>query len=199
MLNDINITAGDILASGGASGSDTAFGEAAIKSGHQVIHWSFNGHKTKVNHVYMLNEEQLHAADPYITIANKNLLRTFPSKSDYTNNLIRRNYYQVKWSESVYAISNLKNDNSMLKVDGGTAWAVQLYVDRFLFAQEPLHLCKLYLFDQKSKEWYQWNKIWTTIDKPPRPQGIYTGIGSRKLTDAGLAAINSLYSTDATA
>ena len=199
MFNNIEITAGDILLSGGAQGADAAFGEAAITAGHQVVHWSFNGHKTNVDHVYMLNDEQLHAADPHINIANKSLLRTFPSKKDYTNNLIRRNYYQVKWCESVYAISSFKNDSSMLKVDGGTAWAVQMYVDRFLFDQEPFKLCKLYLFDQKSNEWYQWNKIWTRIDKPPRPDGVYAGIGTRELTDAGLAAINSLYATDAKA
>ena len=199
MLNNIEITSGHILLSGGASGADTEFGKAAHKAGHQVIHWSFNGHKVKLkNDVYALTDDQLKEADPCIIRANTSLLRTFPGKSEHTNNLIRRNYYQVRWSQSVYAVGNL-GDKSMMKVEGGTAWAIQMYADRFMYDREPFDSCYLYLFDQKSNKWLQWNRMWKEIEKPPFPSGVYAGIGSRELTDAGLAAINSLYVTDAKA
>jgi hypothetical protein len=200
MLNNIEITSGDILLSGGAAGADTAFGKAAHKAGHQVVHWSFNGHKVKLkNNVYALTDEQLKEADPFLIRANKSIVRTFPASSEHTNNLLRRNYFQVKWSQSVYAVSSFTDDSSMMKVFGGTAWAIQLYADRFLYDREPFDNCHLYLFDQKSDQWFQWNRSWTKIQTPPCPQGVYAGIGSRELTDAGLAAINSLYVMDAEA
>lgn len=200
MLNNIEITSSEILLSGGAAGADTAFGKAAHKAGHQVVHWSFNGHKSKLkNDIYALTEDQLKDADPYLIRANKGIIRTFPATSEHTNNLLRRNYYQVKWSQSVYAVSRFTTDSSMLKVFGGTAWAIQLYADRFLYDQEPFDKCNLFLFDQDSNKWFKWNRIWAEIEKPPNPQGVYAGIGSRELTDTGLAAINSLYVKDGAA
>lgn len=200
MLDNIKITSGDILLSGGAAGADTAFGKAAQKAGHQVVHWSFNGHKVKLkNDVYALSDDQLKEADPFLIRANKSIIRTFPATSEHTNNLLRRNYYQVKWSQSVYAISSFTDDSSMLKVFGGTAWAIQLYADRFLYDRESFNNCHLYFFDQKSDQWFKWYRSWIKIQKPPTPNGVYAGIGSRELTDAGLAAINSLYVTDAKA
>ena len=198
MLNNIELVSNNILLSGGAAGADTEFGKVALNAGHQVVHWSFKGHKSK-NNVSILNEEQLKEADPYLIRANKGVVRTFPAASEHTNNLLRRNYYQVKWSSSVYAISKFTNDSSMLGVYGGTAWAVQLYVDRFLYDQKPFDQCQLFLFDQTSSKWFKWNRSWIEIEKPPAPQGIYAGIGSRELTKAGIAAINSLYVTDAEA
>lgn len=195
MLGELNLTSANILLSGGANGADTEFGKCATKAKHDVVHWSFDGHKikSKVN-VYQLTTEHLLAADPYLIRANKGLIRSFPTKTDHTNNLLRRNYYQVKWSESVYAVSKFTDDNSMMKVAGGTAWAMQVYADRFLYDQEPWNLCKMYMFDQMSNKWYQWLKIWRPINKPPSPSMVYAGIGTRDLTEQGLEAIKQLYS-----
>lgn len=194
MLKNVDIIASDILLSGGASGADNEFGIVAYNHGHQVVHWSFEGHKSaSKKFVYTLPAEQLKEADPYIIRANKSVLRTFPTKSESTNNLIRRNYYQVKWVDSVYAVSRLDNNLSLLKIDGGTAWACQMYVDRFLFDQEPIEKCNLYLFDQISNKWLQWKRAWIVIDKPPAPTSVYAGIGSRKITEEGINAIKNLY------
>jgi hypothetical protein len=63
-----------------------------------------------------------------------------------------------------------------------------------MYDQEPMSLCKLYLFDQTSQAWYQWDKIWSKMSAvPPTPTGVYAGIGSRDMTEAGIAAINALY------
>lgn len=194
MLEDIDIKSTNILLSGGAKGADTEFGKCASKAKHQVVHWTFDGHKaTPRTNLYKLTTDHLQSVDSYVIRASKSLKRNFPSKSEHTNNLLRRNYYQVKWSESVYAISSFTQDSSLLKVNGGTAWACQMYVDRFLYDQEPFELCKLYLFDQGSNKWYQWRRIWGEIDIPPTPFGVYAGIGTRDITNAGIAAIKSLY------
>jgi hypothetical protein len=121
------------------------------------------------------------------------MLRTYPSSNTIVNDLLRRNFYQVRWSDSVYAVSQFKIDGSLLKIDGGTAWACQMYVDRFIYDQEPMDLCNLYLYDQGSNKWYKWRREWSEIDRPPTPTGIYAGIGSRKLTADGARAIDDLY------
>lgn len=194
MLKDFDISADNILLSGGAAGADTEFGKHAQKAKHKVVHWTFKGHKTKLrSNLYQLTPDHLSVSDNYLVRANKGLVRNFPSKSDYTNNLLRRNYYQVKWCESVYAVSKFTSDNSMLKVDGGTAWACQMYVDRFLYDREPFSLCHLYMFDQNSEKWFQWNRIWKEIDKPPTPKSVYAGIGTRDISTAGINAIKNLY------
>jgi hypothetical protein len=195
MFEGLDLSSPNILLSGGADGADSAFSKAASAVKHQVVHWTFEGHKSKLRKgLYQLTDEHLTAVDPYLVRANKGLIRSFPTKSEHTNNLLRRNHFQVRWSESVYAISKFSPDSSMLKVAGGTAWACQLYVDRFIYDQEPMSLCKLYLFDQGSERWYQWDKVWYKMDQlPPTPFGVYAGIGSRDLTTAGLDAINSLY------
>lgn len=194
MLEGIDLSQPNILLSGGAAGADTAFSESAAEHGHTVVNWTFFGHKSKMKTtLYQLTEDHLKQADEPLIRANKSLLRAFPTKKENTNNLLRRNFFQVRWSESVYAVSRFNQDGSMLGVDGGTAWACQMYVDRFLFDQEPLDLCKLYFFDQETNTWHSWKRIWTAIEKPPMPSGIYAGIGSRDLTKQGKQAIKDLY------
>lgn len=200
MFGNISLTSTNILLTGGAAGADTMFAKCAAQAKHQVVHWVFSGFKTKLrSNLYELTDELLTEADSFVLRANKGLNRTFPTKNSYTNNLIRRNYYQVKWCSSVYAVSKFDSGGSMLNVDGGTAWAMQMYADRFMYDQEPFELCNLYLYDQNYKCWYHWNKVWTSIDSPPTPQGVYAGIGSREINNDGIAAIQALYSKDAKA
>lgn len=196
MFGELELKSPDIMLSGGATGADTEFGKAAHKAKHQVVHWMFKGHKTKLkSNLYELSVDHLKSADPFLIRANKSMRRTFPGSTDYVNNLLRRNYYQVKWSDSVYAVGNFGSSQSMLNINGGTEWACQMYVDRFLYDQEPFELCNLFFFDQTTEKWHRWHKVWTAIDCPPIPTGIYAGIGTRDISDAGITAIKELYST----
>lgn len=194
MLGNLELKTSNVLLSGGADGADAAFGRAAVAAKHDVVHWSFDGHRTKMRkNLYRLDRDHLDSADPYLLRANKSIMRTYPSSDAIVNDLLRRNLYQVRWSDSVYAVSQFKKDGSLLGIDGGTAWACQMYVDRFIYDQEPMDLCCLYLFDQSSNRWYAWRRSWSEIDALPRPSGIYAGIGSRKLTTDGAQAIAELY------
>ena len=178
----------DLCLSGGADGADTEWGLAAQAAGHQVIHWSFNGHK-KINlpNVYILTEEQLLQADDALKVANNGVKRSFPGHNNHVNNLLRRNYWQIIESNSVYAVTRLVGDKSELAIAGGTAWACQLYVDKCRKSGEVI---QLYVFDQTTSKWLIWsNEIWETITNPPIPKNIYAGIGSRELTAAGKKAI----------
>lgn len=179
--------------SGGADGADIAWGIAAEKAGHRIVHWSFIGHRSTANNLSVLNSTQLKVADSYLELANKSLMRKWPTSSNTVNNLLRRNFYQIYYSDSVYAISTLTQDRSLLKISGGTAWACQMYVDRWLHTDSNMDNCQLYLFDQLSEKWFNWKNTWLEINQPPVPSGVYAGIGTRDLNQAGLHAICNVY------
>ena len=100
----------NICLSGGAVGADTTFGNCAESVGHTVVHYVFHGMRTKCkNGLIFVEQENLLKADPYLKQANKILKRRFPTSSGYVNNLLRRNYYQVKETKRVYAVSSISD------------------------------------------------------------------------------------------
>lgn len=181
-----------ICFSGGAQGADAKFGEMATKAGHGVVHFSFSNHNTQCpkDTVLILQDSELVLADPLLEICAKKLGRTFPTRNDHVNNLLRRNYFQVNQTERVYAVAPIDKDG---KIIGGTAWAVQMAIQR--------HVKEIYLFDSFAERWYtydpmtEWEDYWKPTDYlyVPRPYGYYTGIGTRELPEAGAAAIEVLY------
>lgn len=182
---------GNLCLSGGAKGADAQWGMTAGKAGHSVIHWSYEGHKAQApeQEVVRLSQEQLNVADDALHRANKTLKRTVPTWKPWLCNLLRRNYYQVKWTQAVYGVGNLVNG----QVDGGTAWAIQMYLDRFTYDGENPSLIKLYFFCQTLDAWFVWDGCWRALGgPPPAPEGIWTGIGSRDLKENGKNAIRSL-------
>ncbi len=184
----------NICFSGGAIGADTAFGLIADKVGHRVVHYVFSGKYGRGDFRFILTSTQLLVADPFLREANQTLQRgSFDSYYEYTKNLLRRNYYQIKDTERVYAVSYLDDEQ---KVEGGTGWAVQMAIDKCV----P----EIYLFNQYDLRWYQGiseppldKYQWRPVDKlPPRPHGLYTGIGSsQRFTNDGHRAVEELYST----
>lgn len=133
-------------------------------------------------------------ADPFLVYANKTLKRgTFPYANEYTNNLLRRNYFQVVQSDSLYAVSRIKDG----QVLGGTAWATQMFIDK-----HKREACNCYVYDMVTERWYVWLGHRGYLSRypgvgieitPPYPHGKYAGIGSRELTDKGQQAIVDLY------
>jgi len=171
-----------IVHSGGASGADSAFQNEAEKSGYIVKAHSFKGHsfgnKARVEHT----PAELKEADRHLNIANKTLGRRFPTSKDFVNNLLRRNYFQVKDSEQIIAVSRISNG----QVDGGTAWATQMGIDM----EKPV-----YVFDMKTNKWNRWEDSSGTYVNSEAPviKGSFAGIGSRDLTPTGKNEIQKLF------
>lgn len=186
----------DVCLSGGADGADLQWGLQAGKAGHGVIHWSFSGHRSQApeQELVRLTQEQLELADTAVARANISLKRRWPSSSIFTNNLLRRNWYQVKDTQSLYAVAEFSWDKG---VSGGTAWAVQMYLDRFLIDGEPMEQCKVYVLDKNSLHWHTWDGTkWTNmLSRPPKPSGLWTGIGSRELSALARVEIRKLMGT----
>jgi hypothetical protein len=180
----------NICFSGGAKGSDLVWGAAADFLGHQVVHFSFEGHKRpneQSQFLKVLNREQLAEAEEHLKKANKTLKRKWPVASISTANLLRRNFHQIVTTERVYAISTFEDG----QVAGGTAWAVQMFIDRH--HGEP---CEAYVFDQDNNQWFKWHGVWVDIKFPPVPHGAWTGIGTRDINKNGLSAVKNLFEQD---
>jgi hypothetical protein len=93
----------NICMSGGAEGADLEWGAAAARAGHQVVHWSFAGHRTRApkEQMVILPEDELRQADAHLAQANRVLRRRFPPASAYALNLLRRDWFQAGKAEPV--------------------------------------------------------------------------------------------------
>ena len=178
---------GDLCLSGGANGADLQWGMTAGSIGHGVIHWSFHDHNTKAPYeeIVRLTDDTLEEGLETVKRAAKRLNKCVPYKQ-YVRKLILRSYFQIRDSSSLYAVGNFKNG----EVDGGTSWAVEMFKERM---EEDYDL-KMYVFDQRQNVWkeYTVQDGWKIIETPPIPSGIWTGIGSRELTNDGKEAIRNL-------
>ena len=172
--------------SGGADGADVQWGMVAGLAGHAVRHFTFQGHRSQapLEEIVVLTKDQLAIADVHLHMANKTMKRRWPIKNQFVANLLRRNYYQVAWSDSVYAVASIENG----MVTGGTCWAVQMFLDRFGFDPAPA-----YVFNQLTDRWLTWSGTgWEDCPEVPVPTGVWAGIGSRDLKDNGKLAIRNL-------
>lgn len=162
----------NICFSGGAKGADEFFGEIAKKLNHEIIHYSFKGHKSvDFKNTEILRNSDLKIADNYLIDANKILKRKFPTSSDFVNNLLRRNYYQIVESNNLYAIAEIKNNI----VQGGTSWSVEMFKQN--------RKGNIFVFDKMKNHWTKWDGVcYKEIKEIPIPSGFWTGIGSREIT-----------------
>lgn len=136
-----------------------------------------------------LNKGNREEAFEKVSQANKTLGRVFPmkpkegepqSKADYKNDLLMRDWLQVKSADTIIAIGRLKNGI----VEGGTGWAVQMAINE----GKPV-----YVFSQNSGKWYKnINGKWESSDVPTLTPN-FAGIGTRELNDAGKQAIVDVF------
>lgn len=174
------------LITGGAGGSDTFWADEALKWEVNVTIMSFGSHSIPKNaHRVILSPRQLLSADKHVTKANIKLKRTFPTKNTYTDNLLRRDYFQVSDTGGVFAISTISSCKK--SVAGGTAWAVQMAIDA--------HVTMIYVFDYIKEKWFRYN--WSTEKftqcKTPVLTKKFTGIGSRKAPDKVKEVITDVF------
>lgn len=172
-----------IIHSGGAIGSDTCFAIEALKYGIETIAHSFNGHSCQPNSGKRIahSEQDLSIATEILTNINKKYIkRKFPPNSKFVENLLRRNYFQVIDSQAVIAISTI---NKYGIVEGGTAWAVYMGIERNI---------PVFVFDQATNEWHEWvdsRFSIITIENMPKYDYAFAGIGTREISPSGLNAI----------
>jgi len=184
-----------MLSDGSESVANSVAAELAAISGHQIsiLTYPGSGIGDIEEHCYELDIEHLKEANRYLMRSNKSMHRSWPRRQLNTDNALRRDSWIARWVHRIYVIGLFTQDASLLKINTDAAWPAQMYIDRFLYDQEPWELCELFFFDMKSESWWTWKQQWQRIDLVPVPDGVYTVLGQDKLTNAGKAALKSLF------
>ena len=165
------------LYSGGAIGSDYAWGYVGSLYGLENINHYYYGWKTPYGNKLITLEEYKEGIKS-VEKANETLKR-----KDYERylNLLARNWIQVKNSDAIYAIVEKLNNPI---VYGGTGWAIQMAIDH--------NVEDIYIFHQYANVWLKYNyknKLFDTINTVPILKKSFAGIGTRNLNPNGLQAI----------
>lgn len=184
-----------LLADGNESIANIAAAELAATAGHKVSNLTYPGSGLGEfdPDYYELDMDHLKEANRYLMRANKSMHRSWPRRQLSADNALRRDSWIARWVHRIYIVGLFTQDASLLKINTDAAWAAQMYIDRFLYDQEPWDLCELFFFDMKSEAWWVWKQQWQRIDTVPTPDGVYTVLGQDKLTNAGKAALKALF------
>ena len=170
------------LHSGGAIGADITW-EITGRQFRltEFNHYFMEGYKTpKGNSSIKMSDKLERLIDTDLIKANKTLKRSYPTRNAYVNNLLRRNWFQVEKSESVFAISRIENG----LVSGGTGWAVQMAIDKGK---------NVFVFCQLVKKWHTYSSgSWIIVETPTLTEN-FAGIGTREIDESGIQAIDDVY------
>jgi len=173
------------LFSGGAHGSEEAFGAAAEAHGLDEVTFSFAGHKpVRQRGLRELSPEDLALRDVSVQYVTRLMGRSYPSYPDEASirSLLQTICWQVASGQEVFVVGEILPDAT---VRGGTGWGAE-------FAK----LCNkpLFVFDQQRLGWFRWEQTrWTPVKAPGISKIRFTGTGTRSLTEAGAQAISQLF------
>ncbi|MDH5298912.1 MAG: hypothetical protein OEV91_07830 [Desulfobulbaceae bacterium] len=177
MLQKENCT----LYSGGLTGAECAFGEAAEKWGVKEVHFTFPGNTpARKKHVVVLSETELTRGDISMELAAKMMNRSY-YEADKIRKVLQTIFHMVNHGHQVFAIGTVMADNT---VKGGTGWAVEL---------AKLFNRPVSVFDQDRVQWFTWLQGSWQKDSPKIENTTFVGSGTRNLTEAGRAAIDKLF------
>ena len=170
--------------SGGCPGSDMTWENEGMKYGVKTIAYSFYRHVQESKNQKILTAEELNEGFEAVKIANKTLKRNPERQYQYVQNLLSRNWFQVKNSDAIFAIGMFIDSKT---VKGGTGWAVQMAIDN----KKPV-----FVFDQMNNEWNEFNYQsgqFERMDGIPKLTENFAGIGTREINENGKNAIKEIF------
>ena len=183
------------MQSGGANGADTVWGEIAKEFGiTDQNHWYYQ-EKTPNGNKEISQQDYEEGRYKVAEAAKMNWGYQYKTMKD--SRLIR-NWAQVKYADSVFAIGHLVNTGEKLfpnqqddtrtalvpAVQGGTGYAVGMAI---------LNKVPVYVFDQERNQWFvNIDGEWKRVDTPVLTER-FAGIGTRQINDAGKQAIRDVF------
>lgn len=194
-----NIRPNYILHSGGAEGSDSMWGQIGkeyglLTSPDQQRHY-YNGDKTPLGSVQISKEDYEEGRYKVAQAAKANYGYQYATMK---NDLLIRDWSQVKYADAVYAIGHIAKKGERVfpnksgdtrvalhpAVQGGTGYAVEMAIQ----AGKPV-----YVYDQERRHWYSnIDGKWSKSDVPVLTTN-FAGIGTRKINQYGVEAIRQVY------
>lgn len=170
------------LYSGGARGSESAFGEAAEKVGVHEVNFTFEGHKQERSRgSYQLSPRELAAGDVSLVYVSRRLNRTYSTEGGLIRRVLQTLWHMVSRSQQVFVIGKIQDDGTVV---GGTGWSVEL---------ARMWNKDLWVYDQEKKAWFRWDGADWSAETPTISTVHFTGTGTRYITDEGRAAIYELF------
>jgi hypothetical protein len=171
-----------ILFSGGAAGTEAAFGACAERHQIEEVNFTFEGHPhVRTRGIRVLNHEELQAGDVSLEYVSRLMKRRY-TDAPTIRKILQTIWYQVNSGHDIFVVGAIQDDGT---VRGGTGWGAE-------FAK----LCNkpLYVFDQDRNGWFQWTgSAWHAAPSPAVTHRHFTGTGTRNLRDNGKAAIEGLF------
>ncbi len=171
------------LFSGGAAGSEAAFGEAAERRGVQEVAFTFEGHlQSRTVGRRELSPQELAMGDVSLTYVSKQLNRSYNDAGGLIRGVLQTLWHMVRRSQQVFVVGTIQQDGT---VRGGTGWSVEL---ARMWSRE------LWVFDEPRATWHQWHAEQGWTPGVPKIHAAHIcGTGTRQITDAGRRAIDALF------
>ena len=170
------------LLSGGAKGTEEAFGVCAEKWGTKEKNYSFEGHDSaRTRGIVMLSAAELEQGHVSNTYVNSRMHRTYP-KTPLFQKVLQSLWHQVNTSGEIFAVGTIMPDNT---VKGGTGWAAELA----RHWGKPVHV-----YDQGKDQWLFWqDDQWKEEEPPVIKNTRFTGTGTRFPSEKALKEIKDLF------
>lgn len=178
--------------SGGAKGADTIWDLEARSVGitnifHYREPWARNIDSVELRKrgvkPTLLTYEQMADATATTKLVAQKMGRTL--SRNYAHYQIR-NFYQVAFTDAVYAVSEL--EYNMRFVKGGTGYAVEMAI----LVNKPV-----YVFDQSLSQWFTFDFDETQFVpfayNVPTLTKNFAGIGTREINPSGIQAIKDIF------
>ncbi|MFT7520163.1 MAG: hypothetical protein ACI9MC_002307 [Kiritimatiellia bacterium] len=169
------------LYSGGANGSELAFGQAAERWEVNETNFTFDGHRqVRDQGRYLLSPRELAAGDVSLVYVSRRLNRTY-SEGTLIRKVLQTLWHMVSRSQQVFVVGQIQEDGTVV---GGTGWSVEL---------ARMWNKRLWVFDQDQSRWFRWDGEGWVAGRPVIDSIHFTGTGTRYLQDNGRAAIDELF------
>ena len=182
-----------VIYSGAAEGPDRWFAKIGKEKGIPTIHYTFGADMADaqfaVGFKRPLEKSELEAANIHVAKASQELGKPMAGLSERQLNYLRRNWYQVAFTNAIYAVAPLETSGAKKHkiVQGGTGWTVEMAKTHKNTRD------RIFVYDEPSSKWWKWNRSVGFFEPlkglPPKPPRSWAGIGSRKATVNGQKAI----------
>lgn len=170
------------LYSGGAAGSEAAFGEIAARWGVREVAFTFEGHlQERTEGRHELSPRELAMGDVSLAYVSKRLNRSYNDRGGLIRCVLQTLWHMVSRSQQIFVIGTIQGDGT---VRGGTGWSVEL---ARMWSRE------LWVFDQARGRWHQWSGSGWVPGTPRITTPHLCGTGTRQIDDAGRKAIEALF------
>ncbi len=169
------------LFSGGATGAEAAFGEAAAAHGIKEVNFSFDGHnQARSVGRRVLDARELAAGDVSLVYVAHRLHRHW-DKTETLRKVLQSQWHVVSHAAQIFVVGAIQPDGT---VHGGTGWSVEL---------AKRWNKRVWVFDQNHAAWFTWNGASWMRGEPVVESPDFAGTGTRFLNDAGRNAIRELF------